>query len=454
MPAIGSASDVIRGSAVDVSLLITVGIIFGSTLLVSALSALRKDRCLADFDRFHVTIERKGERPVFGTMCLVSTGFETLYRDEVLDDQMHLERSYLFYRADYANILAVYRYVDDLTPENRKRRDLVYRRALRPNVVRRAGRWVTNFMNTATDSLTQALGLVLGGSRMVQTRVLAPGQAEMKGLAREVFITVGTKYDPLLERLIGKEVVIHLMRDDQEVEYMGVLKGYTTEFIELMDVYVPQPLVLEVTRRQPCSAKLADENRAEQLFANRALQQDVCLQVDDRCLMVRNLGDRPMLLSKVTLNGERKRVNALIDAGQAVRYPLPCTGNKLEVTFLVVLRFDMIVPRTVSAIRHRASRRDPRQILGAAVVPGPLCSNEEEKQARARLALDEDDVEAMVNLAAVLAGSGRFDEAAEWLDRALLPPVRLLDGGALARLLLELVRSEQRRASRSTQLLS
>jgi len=81
---------------VDISLLVTLGVIFASTLLVSALSALRKDRCLDDFDGFHVTVERKDKYPVYGTMHLVSTGFETLYRDEVLDGQMHLERSDLF----------------------------------------------------------------------------------------------------------------------------------------------------------------------------------------------------------------------------------------------------------------------------------------------------------------------------------------------------------------------
>ena len=430
----------------DTSLLITVGIIFLSTLLVSALSALRKDRCLGDLNGFHVTVERKDKPPVFGLMCLVSTGFELLYRDEVLDDQMHLEQSYLVYRADYGSVQAIYRNVDDLRPDNRQRRDRVYQRAFHPHPLTKAMRWVTNFTNTATDSLTQALGLMISGSRVVQARVLAPGQTEVKGLARELFSTVGTKYDPLLERLIGEHVVVHLLRGDQEIEYMGVLKGYTTEFIELMDVYVPQPLVMRVTPDEATAAACADRNSAELASAREALERDVCVRLEPGQVMVQNLGERPLLLSKIRVDGSLRRVNALVDAGRQVCCPIAGEPGAVELTLQIVLRFDMVVPRTVSAIRHRASRYDPRHILGGPVVLEPLqATEEEERQARVRLEADGEDAEAMVNLAAVMVGQGRVAEAAEWLDRAMKSAGRLPDNGALAQLLADLVGRELNR---------
>ena len=438
----------------DISLLVTLGVIFASTLLVSALSALRKDRCLDDFDGFHVTVERKDKYPVYGTMHLVSTGFETLYRDEVLDGQMHLERSYLFYRSDYAGISAIYRYVDELTPANRRRRDRVYRRALHPSLLRRSWRWVTNFVNTATDSLTQALGLVLGGSQTIQARVLAPGQTEMKGLAKQVFTTVGTKYDPLLERLIGEHVVVHMIRDGEEAEYMGILKGYTTDFVELMDVYVPEPLVLDVEADGDCHARQTDVDSAEQASASRSLQHDLRMRMQDGVLALENHGDRPILLSQLTSDGERRRVNALVDAGSEVRYPVPADTTAIGLSLQVVLRFDVIVPRTTSAIRHRAAPYDPRHILGSPVVLEPLAaSDEEQERARACLEADDHDTEAMVNLAALLTGLGQHEEAAKWLDRALEPPVDLPDGGAMARLLSELVQGELRRSGRTVRFL-
>ncbi|MGC9360275.1 MAG: hypothetical protein ACP5G7_07875 [Anaerolineae bacterium] len=53
----------------DISLLITLGIIFAGTLLVSALTTLKKDPRLDDFDGFHVMVERKGKHG----WCFAST---------------------------------------------------------------------------------------------------------------------------------------------------------------------------------------------------------------------------------------------------------------------------------------------------------------------------------------------------------------------------------------------
>ena len=48
--------------------------------------------------------------------------------------------------------------------------------------------------------------------------------------------SVGASYEPLLERYIGNKVVLELLKGDKVFEYCGVLKEYTAEFIEIMDV--------------------------------------------------------------------------------------------------------------------------------------------------------------------------------------------------------------------------
>jgi hypothetical protein len=40
----------------------------------------------------------------------------------------------------------------------------------------------------------------------------------------------------LLERYIGHKVVLEMVKGDRILEYCGVLKEYTAEFIEIMDV--------------------------------------------------------------------------------------------------------------------------------------------------------------------------------------------------------------------------
>ena len=47
---------------------------------------------------------------------------------------------------------------------------------------------------------------------------------------------VGTSFEPLLEKYIGCRVVLELVKGDKIVKCFGVLKDYTSEFIEIMDV--------------------------------------------------------------------------------------------------------------------------------------------------------------------------------------------------------------------------
>ena len=48
--------------------------------------------------------------------------------------------------------------------------------------------------------------------------------------------SMGTSFEPLLERYIGHRVVLELIKGEKIFKYSGVLKDYTAEFIEIMDV--------------------------------------------------------------------------------------------------------------------------------------------------------------------------------------------------------------------------
>ena len=108
-----------------------------------------------------------------------------------------------------------------------------------------------------------------------------------------------------------------------------------------------------------------------------------------------------------TLAGEIR--NLIVNTVAATGGHLASSLGAVELTLQIVLRFDMVVPRTVSAIRHRASRYDPRHILGGPVVLEPLqATEEEERQARVRLEADGEDAEAMVREVAANYPSAGF----------------------------------------------
>lgn len=66
--------------------------------------------------------------------------------------------------------------------------------------------------------------------------VLTSQEKYVSQMKQELMGSVGTSFEPLLERYIGRRVVVELVKGDKIFEYPGVLKEYTAEFIEIMDV--------------------------------------------------------------------------------------------------------------------------------------------------------------------------------------------------------------------------
>ena len=55
-------------------------------------------------------------------------------------------------------------------------------------------------------------------------------------MKKQLVGSVGTSYEPILERYIGHHVILELVKGESIIKYQGVLKDYTAEFVELMDV--------------------------------------------------------------------------------------------------------------------------------------------------------------------------------------------------------------------------
>ena len=55
-------------------------------------------------------------------------------------------------------------------------------------------------------------------------------------MKQDLISSAGTSYEPLLEKYIGHGVVLEMIAGDKLCEYRGVLKDYTADFIEIMDV--------------------------------------------------------------------------------------------------------------------------------------------------------------------------------------------------------------------------
>jgi hypothetical protein len=67
-------------------------------------------------------------------------------------------------------------------------------------------------------------------------KVLTSQDKYVSQMKQELMASAGTSFEPLLEKYIGHKVVLEMIKGDKILEYCGVLKEYTAEFIEIMDV--------------------------------------------------------------------------------------------------------------------------------------------------------------------------------------------------------------------------
>jgi len=312
--------------------------IFVAALVTAVLRARARDRCLNDFRRFHVTMDRKDGKRIWGVLRVYGTGFELIYRTPRQDPAGHIEASHIVYASQYDGLDALYRFHDQLTPENIERRRRSARRTYRPNLFRWLGRRIRNMLNTLRDALVQALGVVIG-----QVKKAGPGGAQAFAASDKQFVGVGSElvnaaanaFDPILERYVGKRIVFEMHTADGQREYPGILKDYTTDFLEVLNV--------RVRRRVTVPADGVDVEPAAGVSA----------QQDGGALVLTNGGAAPARVVQVTGEGWSREVDAVIAPGASWSAAPEGEGGPAGSAVVEITRAaDLVVPRSVGVVRH------------------------------------------------------------------------------------------------------
>jgi len=76
----------------------------------------------------------------------------------------------------------------------------------------------------------------LAKQRVPGGAILASQDKYVSKIKHEITESVGTSYEPLLERYIGHRVILEVLKGDAIIPYADVSKEYIAEFIEVMDV--------------------------------------------------------------------------------------------------------------------------------------------------------------------------------------------------------------------------
>ena len=291
--------------------LLTLGFIFLTALAGIYLRRRRRDRCLKDFEAFRVTIELNDGKLIWGRLAVFSNGLELFYPEPKLDASGHQEVSYVFFQAHVDQIQAIYRYHDELSQMHQEERLAEIERTYKPGVYRRAMRMSRNFLNTFGDAFNQSIGAALAQAKKTGQATAIKGQEKhITKIGTEVLGAAGNAFEPILERYIGRKVVIEEKRGDVWVEHSGILKEYTDKWIELLDSRTPE----EVT---------FDLSAAERLKINRDI--DFVVRKAEAAgfdVSIENHGDENIELKRIEATDYTQEIGALIAPGQTVHHTI------------------------------------------------------------------------------------------------------------------------------------
>ena len=217
---------------------ITVIFIVLSTFVAAFVRRTHRDKCLVDFRDNMVTLQDAAGKTIWGKLRVENTGIEFLYPAANKDADGHDENSFILYKHEFGHINVLIRFHDQLSELNKKRRGKQLQKTYHPSLLRRLARKIRNVFKTIRDSVMEVINLLISYARKSSPAggMLTTQDKYVSQMKQELVGSVGTSFEPLIERYVGRKVVLELVRGEKIIEYCGILKEYTAEFIEMMDV--------------------------------------------------------------------------------------------------------------------------------------------------------------------------------------------------------------------------
>ena len=212
-------------------MLITLLVILGAAVFGAVIAARVRDPCVRQWHGYPVHLLRLQAAPVVGRIHSEANGLEIIFDGAAEGTHVVPRHSFVLYRDEYPSIDKIVRYLDGLTPDELRRRNRALRHAYRPGLHRRWARRARNWLNTLKDAFADAAGAAVGHAGM-------KAQAGRASTASSAMVgTLGRAHDPLLERYIGRRVVVVVDEQSADAEeYVGVFREYSLAFLSVADV--------------------------------------------------------------------------------------------------------------------------------------------------------------------------------------------------------------------------
>lgn len=251
-------------------LVFSIVLIFIFALAGSYVRHRQLDRVLRELVGFHVTVQMQAER-IWGKFKLYSNALELLFSQVYTNHRGTDLTSFIVFNEQMIAVQAIFRYHDELTPQNQQRRLAQIERARNPSWWRRVKRSLRNFMVAFKEAISESIGMMASRVQQQTTMALLKGaDGKLKNMGNDLLDMAGNAaYDPVLEHYMFSRVVFeNTDLAGNKVEYAGILEEYSAAWVSILDCYLNTEDELSLSG-------------ASRLMNQRNMDFEVCLEQDN-----------------------------------------------------------------------------------------------------------------------------------------------------------------------------
>lgn len=318
------------------ALALTILFIFITALVTVILSQRKRDKCLKFFHDHHVTYINQAGKCIWGDLIVLSKGLEIVFDAPFRTARGYYKTSSLLYESDVAQTLAIFRHVASLTPKQAQHRQKQIRKTFKPNIIRRWIRRLRNLLNMLRDAFSKALSALIGAwAQTSKTTVITTQKAGIEQIGQTILGVAGNAYEPLLERHIGKPVVLRLQspasEDKAPIELPGFLADYSETHVAVFNVEH------EPSDKQTLTVQgdLSDEGYV--------------ITWKPQTVRIMAQGPEPVIIRRYQTDQRERKPDLVLSHGSAVELPRD-DSNHITLDIERSRRLDVVCPRSQAIV--------------------------------------------------------------------------------------------------------
>jgi hypothetical protein len=311
--------------------------IFLVAIISAVVNMRRRDKCLKLLRGHHVTYLTTPGRIIWGDLRVYNQGVELCFDAPHQTREGVIKTSELVYEPKLTECLAICRTSIALTERERRARQRQVRRSFNPGLLRRLRRVFVNFMNTIRDAFSKAISTVIGHFAAVRpgSAVLTQQRAGVDQIGQTLLGTVARAYEPLLERHIGRPVVLTMTNpgDEQKrrIELPGFLVDYSDKYVAVFNVSHEPFETLKLT---------ADED---------VEKPNIRITLQPTHMLITCTGPDVLVIERVTSGDDTRDLHIALLPSTSLRLPRQ-EKEPLTIELQRTRQVDIVCPRSIGTV--------------------------------------------------------------------------------------------------------